>query len=43
MTRIANTAATREYRSQLRAQAFLLCGCGGLFLMGRGIRAMFLA
>jgi hypothetical protein len=31
------------YRSQLRAQAFLLYGFGGLFLMGLGIRAMFLA
>jgi hypothetical protein len=31
------------YRNQLRAQAFLLYGFGGLFLMGLGIRAMFLA
>jgi hypothetical protein len=31
------------YRSQLRAQTYLLYGFGGLFLMGLGIRAMFLA
>lgn len=31
------------YRTQLRAQQYLLYGFGGLFLMGLGIRAMFLA
>lgn len=31
------------YRQQLAAQAFVLYGFGGLFLMGLGIRAMFLA
>jgi len=31
------------YRSQLRAQTYLLYGFGGLFLMGLGIRSMFLA
>ena len=31
------------YRGQLRAQTYLLYGFGGLFLMGLGIRAMFLA
>lgn len=30
------------YRSQLRAHRYLLYGFGGLFLMGLGIRAMFL-
>jgi hypothetical protein len=29
-----------SYRQQLRAQTYLLYGCGGLFLMGLGIRAM---
>jgi hypothetical protein len=31
------------YRVQMRAQMYLLYGFGGLFLMGLGIRAMFLA
>lgn len=31
------------YRTQLRAWQYLLYGLGGLFLMGLGIRAMFLA
>jgi hypothetical protein len=31
------------YRTQLRAQMYLLYGFGGLFLMGLGIRAMVLA
>lgn len=30
------------YRSQLRAQLFLLYGVGGLFLMGLGLRAIYL-
>ena len=32
-----------SYRSQLRGRQYLLYGFGGLFLMGLGIRAMFLA
>lgn len=32
-----------SYRQQLRTQRYLLYGGGGLFLMGLGIRAMFLA
>lgn len=31
------------YRHQMEQQRFLLYGCGGLFLMGLGIRAMILA
>jgi hypothetical protein len=31
------------YRSQLRAQLYLLYGVGGIFLMGMGIRSMILA
>ncbi len=31
------------YRAQLRSQMYLLYGFGGLFLMGLGIRAMYLA
>ena len=29
-----------SYRSQLRDRLYLLYGCGGLFVMGLGIRAM---
>lgn len=31
------------YRTQMRAQMYLLYGFGGLFLMGMSIRAMFLS
>lgn len=31
------------YREQMRAQLYLLYGAGGLFLMGLGLRAMYLA
>ena len=32
-----------SYRAQLKSRVYLLYGFGGLFLMGLGIRAMFLA
>jgi hypothetical protein len=32
-----------SYRMQLRRHRYLLYGCGGLFLMGLGIRAMLVA
>lgn len=40
---IVAVAILYGYRTQLRAQMYLLYGFGGLFLMGLGIRAMFLA
>ena len=40
---IVAVAILYGYRSQLRAWQYLLYGLGGLFLMGLGIRAMFLA
>jgi hypothetical protein len=40
---IVSVAVLYGYRTQVRAWQFLLYGCGGLFLMGLGIRAMFLA
>lgn len=40
---IVAVAILYAYRVQLRAQQYLLYGFGGLFLMGLGIRAMFLA
>jgi hypothetical protein len=35
-------AIVYSYRAQLAAHRYLLYGCGGLFLMGLGIRAMVL-
>ncbi len=40
---LITVAILYAYRTQLRAQQFLLYGFGGLFLMGLGLRAMFLA
>ncbi len=40
---IVAVAILYAYRTQLRAWQYLLYGLGGLFLMGLGIRAMFLA
>ena len=40
---IVSVAILYAYRTQVRAWQYLLYGLGGLFLMGLGIRAMFLA
>lgn len=40
---IVAVAILYAYRTQVRAWQYLLYGLGGLFLMGLGIRAMFLA
>lgn len=40
---IVAVAILYGYRTQIRAWQYLLYGLGGLFLMGLGIRAMFLA
>ncbi len=40
---IVAIAILYAYRTQLRAWQYLLYGCGGLFLMGLGLRAYFLA
>lgn len=37
-----SVAIVYSYRSQLRSHQYLLYGLGGLFLMGLGIRALFL-
>ena len=40
---LISVAILYAYRTQVRAWQYLLYGFGGLFLMGLGIRAMFLA
>ena len=40
---IVSVAILYAYRTQVRAWQYLLYGLGGLFLMGLGIRTMFLA
>jgi len=39
---IVAVAIVYSYRAQMRHRIYLLYGCGGLFIMGLGLRALYL-